>query len=56
MVWQKAHQLTLAVYKMTQGYPRAEIYGLTSQMRRTAVSVPSNVAEGFHRSGKADRW
>lgn len=45
-VWQRAMQLTVAVYKLTQGFPREEIYGLTSQIRRSVVSFPSNIAEG----------
>ena len=49
VVWQKAMQLTLAVYRITQGFPREELYGLASQMRRLAVSVPSNIAEGHGR-------
>lgn len=45
-VWQRAMQLTVAIYRLTKGFPRDEIYGLTSQIRRAAVSVPSNIAEG----------
>jgi len=48
-VWQKAYQLCLEVYKITKGFPREERYGLTSQIRRAAVSVPSNIAEGYGR-------
>jgi four helix bundle protein len=48
-VWQKAYQLCLEVYKMTKGFPSEERYGLTSQIRRSAVSVPSNIAEGYGR-------
>ena len=48
-VWQKAYQLCLEVYKITRGFPSDEKYGLTSQMRRAAVSVPSNLAEGYGR-------
>ncbi len=52
-VWQEAMQLTAEVYKGTVGFPRHELYGLSSQMRRAAVSVPSNMAEGNgHRSDK----
>jgi four helix bundle protein len=49
LVWQKAYQLCLAVYRATKGYPNEERYGLTSQIRRAAVSVPSNIAEGYGR-------
>ncbi|MGD0941264.1 MAG: four helix bundle protein [Terracidiphilus sp.] len=45
-VWQRSIQLTVAVYRLTQNFPREEVYVLTSQMRRSAVSVPSNIAEG----------
>ena len=46
-VWQKAHKMVLSVYKETQKYPKHELYGLVNQMRRAAVSVPANIAEGF---------
>lgn len=46
LVWQRAMQLTLAVYQLTQGFPREEQFGLASQLRRAAVSIPSNIAEG----------
>jgi four helix bundle protein len=46
VVWQRAMQLTVAIYRLTRDFPREEIYGLTSQVRRSAVSVPSNIAEG----------
>lgn len=49
-VWQKSHQLTLAIYRSTTSYPKQEIYGLTNQMRRSASSVPSNIAEGCGRN------
>jgi four helix bundle protein len=55
LLWQKAHKLVLAIYKLTAGFPKHEIYGLTIQMRRAAVSVPANIAEGFRRRGKADK-
>jgi four helix bundle protein len=45
-VWQRSIQLTVSIYRLTQGFPRQEIYGLTSQIRRSAVSVASNIAEG----------
>jgi four helix bundle protein len=49
VVWQRAMQLTVATYRLTQEFPHEEIYGLTSQIRRAAVSVPSNIAEGHGR-------
>lgn len=54
-MWQKAHQLALAVYRMTAGFPKRETYGLASQMQRSAISVAANIAEGFKRRGKADK-
>lgn len=48
-VWQKAFELVLAIYRLTEPFPRTEIYGLTQQMRRAAISIPSNIAEGFKR-------
>lgn len=48
-VWKKAHQLTLDVYKATVNFPQAELYGLTSQTRRSAASIPANIAEGCGR-------
>jgi four helix bundle protein len=53
-VWQKAHELTLAVYKMTETWPSEEKYGLTSQIRRAAASVPTNIAEGSKRRSPQD--
>lgn len=50
-VWQKAYLLCLEVYRSTKNFPKEEIYGLTSQMRRAAVSIPSNIAEGYGRKG-----
>ena len=50
-VWQRSMEMAVAVYRLTQEFPREEIYGLTSQMRRAAVSVPSNIAEGHGRLG-----
>ena len=47
IVWQKAHQLALLVYKFTDKFPKSEIYGLTSQLRRAVTSVPANIAEGY---------
>ena len=45
-VWRKAHELTLAVYRVTEEFPKHEIHGLTSQMRRASASVAANIAEG----------
>src|SRR3974390_3082462 len=50
-VWQKAHQLTLAVYRITAAFPREELYGLTSQLRRASSSIAANLAEGCGRNG-----
>jgi four helix bundle protein len=55
IVWQKAHQFVPGVYRFTDNFPRSEIYGLTSQLRRAAVSIPANVAEGFKKRGRADK-
>jgi len=55
VVWQKAHRFVLAVYALTANFPRSEAYGLTLQMRKAAVSIPANIAEGFRRRGKADK-
>jgi four helix bundle protein len=54
-VWQKSHRLVLAVYRLTKAFPADERYGLVSQMRRAAVSVPANIAEGFKRRGQGDK-
>lgn len=53
-VWAKAHKLTLAVYKATASFPKDELYGLTSQMRRASSSIPTNIAEGCGRDGEAE--
>ena len=54
MVWQKAMQLTVSVYELTREFPRDELYGLTSQARRAAVSLPSNIAEGHGRLNRRE--
>ena len=54
LVWQKAHRLTLDVYRATKSFPAEERFGLTAQLRRSAASVPTNIAEGCGRDGKRD--
>ena len=54
-VWQLAHRLVLEVYRITDGFPPSQEYGLTSQMQRAAVSVPANIAEGFKRHSGAEK-
>lgn len=54
IAWQKAHELTLKVYDLTAKFPKHELFGLVSQMRKCAVSVPSNIAEGHKRETKND--
>ncbi len=53
-VWEKAHRLTLELYKLSRGFPKEEMYGLTSQMRRAAVSIGANLAEGCGRRTSAE--
>jgi four helix bundle protein len=54
LVWEKAHSFVLMIYKLTSSFPKDETYGLISQLRRAAVSIPANIAEGFVKKGKAD--
>lgn len=54
IVWQRAIELVVEIYKLTEDFPKEEIYGLTAQMRRSAVSIPSNIAEGRFRGTKKD--
>jgi four helix bundle protein len=53
-VWRKAHQLTLSAYHVTSGFPREEVYGLTSQIRRCAASIAANIAEGCGKRGNGE--
>jgi four helix bundle protein len=53
-VWERGHKLTLSLYKVTQEFPKDEIYGLTSQIRRSASSIPTNLAEGCGRDSQAE--
>jgi len=53
-VWQRAHRLTLDVYGATQAFPKEELYGITSQLRRSSSSIPANIAEGCGRNGDAE--
>jgi four helix bundle protein len=55
IVWQKAHAFVIAAYKISQFFPKSEIYGLTSQFRRAAVSIAANIAEGFRKRGIMDK-
>ena len=54
LVWQRAHSLVLKIYEVTNNFPKEEIWGLTSQIRRAAVSVPSNIVEGKARGSRKD--
>ena len=49
IVWQKSRDLAVAIYKLTENFPKSELYGLTSQMKRAAISISSNIAESYHR-------
>ena len=55
IVWQKAHESVLNVYKLSANFPKNEIYGLIPQFRKAAVSIPANIAEGFVKKGKLDK-
>jgi four helix bundle protein len=55
IVWQKAHGFVLKAYKLTKSFPRDEVYGLTSQFRRAAVSIAANIVEGFKKKGQHDK-
>ena len=54
IVWQKSMKLVVSIYELTEQFPKSEVYGLTSQMRRAAISIPSNVAEGSRRGSRKD--
>ncbi len=53
-VWKKSHELVLAIYRVTAAFPKNELYGLISQIRRAAASIPANIAEGCGRTGDAE--
>lgn len=55
IVWQRAHHFVLSIYRFSEGFPRHEMYGLTSQLRRAAVSIAANIAEGFKKKTKGDK-
>ena len=55
IVWQKAHRFVLSVYQLSENFPRKELYGLTSQLRRAAISVAANIAEGFKKKSKLEK-
>jgi four helix bundle protein len=55
LVWQKAHLFVLAVYRLTSAFPKHEVYALSSQFRRAAVSIAANIAEGFRKRNKTDK-
>jgi four helix bundle protein len=55
VLWQKAHQFVLGVYRLSESFPKHELYGLTSQLRRAAVAIPANFAEGFGKPTRPDK-
>ena len=55
LVWKKAHAYVLEIYRITKQFPKSEIFGLTAQMRRAAVSIPANFAEGFKKERRGRR-
>ena len=55
LVWQKAHEFVLAVYEYTNSFPKTELYALTLQFKRAAISIAANIVEGYKKKGKADK-
>jgi four helix bundle protein len=55
VVWKRSHEFVLETYRFTSSFPKREVYGLTSQMRRAALSIPANIAEGFKKRTKSDK-
>ncbi len=55
LVWQKAHQFVINVYKISENFPKTEAYGITSQIRRASISIAANIAEGFRKRGVKDK-
>jgi len=55
IVWQRSRDLAVTIYKLTEGFPKSELFGLTSQMRRAVISISSNIAESYHRFHKKEK-